>query len=1441
MAPGVPGNAPAGGSQSAWIAVSGRGRTAPEPASQATEIALANGIRFDTRGGEPEDLPAALRSAPGDAAGFYIVQFGGPIEESWKAEIEALGGRIHFYLPNYAYVVKLPAGARPAAAVVAGVGWIGAYHPAYKLSAAPEMAPGRGAGTYALQVFDGEERAAAEAAIAAAGGRVLEMSSGRNQLVKFEVASDALPALAQVPTVAWIEPWHENVLYNSSAQWVVQTFQNNVRRVWDMGIRGEGQTVSTADSGVRTTHNQFFDAAVPINTFGQYPTHRKVIGYVKSFESTSITFGDEAANSYHGTHTAGTIAGDDSPNAADTRDGMALKSKLFFCDGGGPTPNSIFNPLDLNDLFILPYTGNAGGQARIMSNSWGRDVAGDYDFQSMAIDQFMWDHKDFLIFMSNGNAGGIGQVGSPATAKDCVSVGATANGTAANTFATYTSGGPADDGRLKPTLCAPGTGLSSAYGGSNTTYQSLTGTSMASPSAAGATALIRQYLTEGWYPTGTAVPANGFAPSAALLKAMAVASADPAILGYTIPSNNIGWGRILADNALYFAGDTRKLALVDFTTGLLTREFVEFQLEITDASVPLMATLVWTDYASTPAAAINIVNNLNLTATAGATTYLGNVFSGGQSTTGGLADTKNVEECVRRTTPALGVWTLRIDAANIPFGPQPFALVVTGGIGSGSALVQLDQATYGAGDVVGIRVTDPNASTPLSVVVTSDTESSPETVALSGGNGIFTGSIPINLNTPAADGTISVSDGDVLTVSYVDALLTTITGRATIDLSGPAITDVHAGGLTQDAVTIAWTTSAPANSKVYYGTTPALGLETPLDPTLVLAHATTIQGLAINQTYYFDVESYDNQGLGVRDDNGGFHYTFTTDPRKDILLVIGDNTFEKKAYYENALGARGWTYTIWEGGLAEPPRLGNLSLGMRSFKAVVWQTGLEQYPQVTDAARDSLAALNAGGARWAIFSHDVAWDFSDPTSPDFSVARQAWFQNELKAVWQADPTTWSSQIGYAGDPISGAYTGGISYTPHRDGAAGDEINPNSVGGTAVADWRNNDASPDDDAIRFTSSGPLGTPGNGVWGGQPTRIAANFFEWAHLNVGNPSDATRADVLDKTLIWLIGHDHPEVLVAAPNGGETFTAGPVAISWTESADAGHAIASRAIYYSSNGGESWTLVTSSPGPSPFSWSIAGLPNGAQYRVRVAVTDNGAPALSLTDASNANFTLNVPGGDVRGPVVVAGSIAVDPNPIRAAQPTALTATVSDATMGSSNVAAAEWSSGPAPAPPGAGTAMSGAFNTVTVLVTASIPGGTLTPGQVELWVRGRDAVGNWGNASRLAVQVNAATTDAAAGAPISAFSLAQNTPNPFNPATAIRFSLAGESAVRLAIYDIAGRNVRVLVDSKLGAGLHDVVWDGRDDRGAPVASGLYFCKLVTPERTAVRKMVLLK
>jgi hypothetical protein len=83
--------------------------------------------------------------------------------------------------------------------------------------------------------------------------------------------------------------------------------------------------------------------------------------------------------------------------------------------------------------------------------------------------------------------------------------------------------------------------------------------------------------------------------------------------------------------------------------------------------------------------------------------------------------------------------------------------------------------------------------------------------------------------------------------------------------------------------------------------------------------------------------------------------------------------------------------------------------------------------------------------------------------------------------------------------------------------------------------------------------------------------------------------------------------------------------------------------------------------------------------------------------------------------------------------------------------------------------------------------------------------------------------------------------PNPFNPRTTIRFSLAADGKATLVIYDVAGRTVRTLVDGAQNAGPHAVVWDGTNDAGRVLPSGVYWCRLSAAGFTSNRRMVVLK
>jgi len=98
-----------------------------------------------------------------------------------------------------------------------------------------------------------------------------------------------------------------------------------------------------------------------------------------------------------------------------------------------------------------------------------------------------------------------------------------------------------------------------------------------------------------------------------------------------------------------------------------------------------------------------------------------------------------------------------------------------------------------------------------------------------------------------------------------------------------------------------------------------------------------------------------------------------------------------------------------------------------------------------------------------------------------------------------------------------------------------------------------------------------------------------------------------------------------------------------------------------------------------------------------------------------------------------------------------------------------------------------------------------------------------------------------AAGDDVPAFAIGGNYPNPFNPSTAIKFSLSSAAATRLDVYDLSGRKVRSLLQANLGAGEHTVRWNGQDDSGRALASGTYLAQLRSGEQVTTHKLVLAK
>jgi len=101
--------------------------------------------------------------------------------------------------------------------------------------------------------------------------------------------------------------------------------------------------------------------------------------------------------------------------------------------------------------------------------------------------------------------------------------------------------------------------------------------------------------------------------------------------------------------------------------------------------------------------------------------------------------------------------------------------------------------------------------------------------------------------------------------------------------------------------------------------------------------------------------------------------------------------------------------------------------------------------------------------------------------------------------------------------------------------------------------------------------------------------------------------------------------------------------------------------------------------------------------------------------------------------------------------------------------------------------------------------------------------------------------TDSLASLVVSSPTINQNYPNPFNPVTQIRFNLPKTSKVEITVYNILGQKVNTLVNDEFEAGTHTIYWDGKNDKGEEVASGIYFYRLKAGEFLDSKKMLILR
>jgi hypothetical protein len=657
----------------------------------------------------------------------------GPLTPGQRAQLEEAGAALLDYLPVHGYRLRAAPQAEEEIRSLPFVTWLGELPPHLKIHPELLARAGRAPGSEKIRVILSADEPESRVLKILAGLSPAAAPSGKGSAWRVEamVPAGRLPAilsrLSGLPEVEAIETARPFRPMNQDAVWVHQSFVGPSPQqtpVFDRGIFGCGQTMALADTGQDYGACYFADpnaGAPPISTClaapcpagTPAPARRKDIIY---YNWSGTPAGDDdtcpptLGASGHGTHTSGSAAGDRSPYA--DCGGFTSPSR----DGGdGQAPGAKLVIQEMGDG--LEYLNNRGGTlwnlaevayqsgARIHSDSWGGacyDIFGScipgctmpYDSFARDADLAMWTFPDLLMVLSAGNAGQFCPaplaVGTPGIAKNPVTVGSLGHGAGASTPSDFTSPGPVHDGRLKPTLAAQGKSVVSAASDANPATAncatcSLDGTSMAAPTTAGLAALVREYYAAGFYATGTRNQASGYVPTGALLKATLIDGAVALGASAPGPDFDAGYGRILLDSTLAFTASAFKLRVDDHREGITTGSVVTHAYDVAPGT-PLRATLVWTDYPAALNAAVARVNELKLEAVdPNGTVWFQTLdsASGAPTQTANAADphdTLNVEERLVFDDPMPGRWIIRVSGLDVPWGPQPFALVVRGDV-----------------------------------------------------------------------------------------------------------------------------------------------------------------------------------------------------------------------------------------------------------------------------------------------------------------------------------------------------------------------------------------------------------------------------------------------------------------------------------------------------------------------------------------------------------------------------------------------------------------------------------------------------------------------------------------------------------------------------------------------------------------------------------------
>lgn len=635
---------------------------------------------FDPVSDEPPLPPVEFRDQFDiDNTRFVIVQLNTHDYTAFENLIVALGLVDLDHIPDSAYLVRLPADSQDAFLALQElsrhptVRSVVVQHPGWRLQ--PDLM------TLSIDAQNGVNVGVVDVDVTPAG----DLSAPQIEELRNDLASTGAEEVrcdAYLCQVRGIDPVWMAVLANDgrilfTESRTILTLANNyasdivridqVVNNHNSGLDGTGEVAAISDSGLDADHGDFTGRVLTIyNNFGPDNSGADM-------------------NTGHGTHVAGIMLGDGSGDS--TYQGMAPATTFHFYQMEHDQSGQLARWGSLYDMFRHSRQQSAG----VHSNSWGAEnMGGQYTSDSRSADAFMDDYGDYTVLFAAGNDGASGQttVSPPSTAKNVLTVGASTTGRiyTVGQVASFSSRGNTLDGRIKPDVVAPGVQICAAraeeaqypagpscsnarHGNNDPMYMKADGTSAATPVAAGATVLVRQFLR---------TQMNLNQPRSDLIRAILINGAKD-IGSSDIPNADEGWGQIDLQRSIYPTSGILALNTFYDQDQSLTPGYSYLYTYSIDGAYGISVTLVWNDRegsSSGSQSSARLVNDLDMLVTApDGTTYKGNVFSNGFSTTGGSYDSLNNVERVKMGATQSGNWTIQI--SNSGGNTQNYAVVIT--------------------------------------------------------------------------------------------------------------------------------------------------------------------------------------------------------------------------------------------------------------------------------------------------------------------------------------------------------------------------------------------------------------------------------------------------------------------------------------------------------------------------------------------------------------------------------------------------------------------------------------------------------------------------------------------------------------------------------------------------------------------------------------------